>query len=224
MRFVFGLLSLAAAERDLNTFLSESFEDAMSVGNASAIAEVIFLAMDHIEKDDCKGLKGHIHPMALSAVSSLDSFVDEFGQILGQNNAIVIPMVMMAKSYLLENTKGHIDTIVDDHLCETFINQLSDGMKKIMMPALRKTAVALTHPKHCNELKAAMREVKDHAKKALVSTANTFFQEMLVTQPQMVPIITMAQQFAVASGTKYVENLIDDKLCDFVYENLRDEF
>lgn len=223
MRIFFSLFSLVAAERNLVDFLQESLEDTWSVSNASAVAEVVFLAMDHIEKDDCQSLKGHVYPLALDAVNAVDGFVDELGQVVGSSNALVVPMIMMAKTYMLSSTKDHVDSIVNDHLCEMFIGKLSDGMKKIILPALRKTAVALTHPKHCSELKMAMREVRDHAKKAVITTADSFFHEMLSTQPQMVPVISMFQQFAVASGTRYVDQIIDDNLCDFVYANLSDE-
>jgi hypothetical protein len=219
MKFFFALFAVASSQ-------AVAVRNPLEKLTGEVIRESLTNFLEHIVKGDCKNLKLNVSPMAKNSLNTLGEVADDLGNMLGKDNPVLGPMIMMGKQYIVQMGNGYIDTAVNDHMCDLFIHNMPATIKDQVLPHIKEIIKSLNDPKECPALKRTFLNVKNTIRREVVTFADQLINSTLASLDMhtMIPIANMAKEYVLSNIVDtQAEQFIEGQLCSFAYPGHGDE-
>jgi hypothetical protein len=214
MKFFLAFIAAASAQNDVQV------RNPLDKLTGEVIRDSLTSFLEHIVKGDCNALKLNVGPNAKASLTNLGEVADDLSNILGRDNPMFGSGVMMVKQYVMSMGHGYIDSAINTHLCDTFIHNMPETVKKQVLPHIKDIIEALNDKSQCPKLKTTFLNVKNTVRKEAVTIADQLINNTLASLEMhtMIPIANMAKEYAFSTILDtQTESFIEGQLCQFAY-------
>jgi len=188
------------------------------------VKEALAVTLTHVSNGECERLKLHVSPKLKETLKRLGDVVDDVGNLFAQENPMVSPIVMMAKSYILSSGNTLIDSIVNNYVCHV-IHAVPDAVKQEVIPHVKELVKHLGNRENCDDLIKTLKNVFRKVRNFISETLDFWSAQLLkqFDQESMAPWVGMGKEYVLGMLDEWIHEFIEQNSCAFVYAYESDE-